>query len=106
MAKLIDPDPIEGSERPRGTHASPVPHERAEFTRECIGDEIGRSIRAIDVEQLLDGAAAERGFPEHIRMDNGPEFIADAIKPWCIRNAPQRVTSIPAARGRTRTSRA
>jgi len=57
-----------------------------EFTRECIGDEIARSIRAIDVERLLDGAAAERGFPEHIRMDNGPEFIADAIKAWSIRN--------------------
>jgi len=72
-----------------------VPHERAEFTRECIGDEIGRSIRAIDVERRLDGAAAEREFPEHIRTDNGPEFIADANKPLCIRNAPQRVNIDP-----------
>ena len=57
-----------------------------EFTRECIGDEIARSIRATDVERLLDTAAAERGLPVYVRMDNGPEFVANAIRSWCERN--------------------
>lgn len=32
---------------------------------------------------VLDGAAAERGYPEFIRCDNGPEFVATAIRDWC-----------------------
>ncbi len=32
---------------------------------------------------MLDAAAAERGYPENLRCDNGPEFIAAAIRDWC-----------------------
>jgi putative transposase len=35
------------------------------------------------VADVLDGAAAERGYPEFIRCDNGPEFVATAIRDWC-----------------------
>jgi hypothetical protein len=38
MTRLIDPDPIEGSEPSRGTHASPAPHERVgHFRRVAVG---------------------------------------------------------------------
>ncbi|MHB8613808.1 MAG: IS3 family transposase [Candidatus Dormibacteraceae bacterium] len=54
-----------------------------EHTRESIGRQLGRSITADDVVDVLDQAKAERGAPECIRMDNGPELIASAIRDWC-----------------------
>ena len=34
---------------------------------------------------VLEGIAQERGAPTHIRCDNGPEFIAQALQRWCSR---------------------
>jgi len=44
--------------------------------------EVERSIRAKDVIATLEYLFAIRGAPAYIRSDNGPEFIADAIKRW------------------------
>jgi putative transposase len=54
-----------------------------EFTRENLARRIGRSITADAVVDALDEAYAERGTLEFIRCDNGPEFIAAAIRDWC-----------------------
>jgi len=54
-----------------------------EYTRESVGGQVARSITADDVVTLLDHAAAQRGYPEFLRCDNGPEFIAVAIRDWC-----------------------
>ena len=54
-----------------------------EYTRECIGGRVARSITADDVADVLDDVAAHRGRPENIRCDNGPEFVAGAIRDWC-----------------------
>jgi putative transposase len=54
-----------------------------EHTRESVGRQLGRSITADDVVEVLDQAKAVRGAPEYIRMDNGPELIANAIRDWC-----------------------
>jgi putative transposase len=35
------------------------------------------------VVEVLDQAKAARGAPEYIRMDNGPELVANAIRDWC-----------------------
>ena len=51
-----------------------------EWTRESPAIEVGRSIRARDVIAVLDYLFMVRGAPGFIRSDNGPEFIADAIK--------------------------
>jgi len=51
-----------------------------EYTRECAGGRVARSITGDDVANILDHAAAERGAPKFIRCDNGPEFIAAAIR--------------------------
>ncbi|MBG9253658.1 DDE-type integrase/transposase/recombinase, partial [Corynebacterium diphtheriae bv. mitis] len=48
-----------------------------EFTREHGGFEVGRSITAVSVIELLSNLAASRGGrPRVLRMDNGPEFIS------------------------------
>jgi transposase InsO family protein len=57
-----------------------------EFTRESPAIEVGRSIRAADVIAVLEYLFMVRGVPKFIRSDNGPEFIADAIKKWLKRN--------------------
>lgn len=53
-----------------------------EHTRESPAIEIGRSITSRDVIFVLEYLFAVRGKPWFIRSDNGPEFIADAIKRW------------------------
>lgn len=54
-----------------------------EFTREALVMHVARSIDADTVVALLEGLVAERGAPEHLRMDNGPEMTAHALKDWC-----------------------
>jgi len=53
-----------------------------EYTRESLAIEVDRSIRAKDVISVLEYLFMVRGVPQYIRSDNGPEFIADAIKNW------------------------
>jgi len=51
-----------------------------EFTRECLALEVDRSITAADVVSVLTELFMIRGVPAHVRSDNGPEFVASAIK--------------------------
>jgi putative transposase len=53
-----------------------------EFTRESLTIEIGRSMKAKDLTAVLEYLFIIRGVPKFIRSDNGPEFIAIAIKQW------------------------
>lgn len=53
-----------------------------EFTRECLALEVARQFKATDVLDVLRELIAIRGVPGHIRCDNGPEFIANAVKAW------------------------
>jgi putative transposase len=53
-----------------------------EFTRESLAIEVSRSIRGGDVIGVLEYLFLIRGLPRFIRSDNGPEFIADAIRRW------------------------
>ena len=50
-----------------------------EYTRECLALEVDRSITAEKVVGILVNLFISRGVPNHIRSDNGPEFIAEAI---------------------------
>ncbi len=58
-----------------------------EFTRECITLMVARSMPAHDVIDHLASAFRTHGVPEHIRSDNGPEFIANAIKGYLSRSS-------------------
>ena len=53
-----------------------------EFTRECLAIEVARSFNANEVKLVLQYLFAVRGAPEHIRSDNGPEFVAKDIQRW------------------------
>jgi transposase InsO family protein len=53
-----------------------------EHTRECLALKVARSITSEDVIDTLAELLAMRGVPRHIRSDNGPEFIAAAIRRW------------------------
>ena len=53
-----------------------------EYSRECLALETERSITAGEVAETLNRLFGERGEPNYIRSDNGPEFIAEAIKRW------------------------
>ena len=53
-----------------------------EFTRESLCLRVDRSIRSEDVIDTLAELFAMRGVPNHIRSDNGPEFIAGSIRRW------------------------
>lgn len=53
-----------------------------EYTRECVATHVARSIKATDVIDVLARAMVERGRPQYIRSDNGPEFIATAVTKW------------------------
>jgi putative transposase len=53
-----------------------------EFTRECHTIEVERSITAEEVIATLSYLFRVHGEPEYIRSDNGPEFIAKAVREW------------------------
>ena len=53
-----------------------------EFSRECLGVLIKRSIKATDVEGLLARLFIEKGRPEYIRSDNGAEFTVKELMKW------------------------
>lgn len=53
-----------------------------EYTRECLLVKVARFITAEDVLATLAALFNERCAPEYIRSDNGPEFIAKALRQW------------------------
>ena len=57
-----------------------------EYTRQCLAVHVAWSIRAVDVITVVEAAMARHGKPQHIRSDNGPEFIAYAIGDWLQEN--------------------
>src|SRR3984957_4682437 len=53
-----------------------------EFTRESIAIRVARKLKSTDVIEALADLFVLRGVPAHIRSDNGPEFIALALRQW------------------------
>lgn len=51
-----------------------------EYTRECLVIKVSRSIPAKSVIEALQGLFRQRGCPTYLRSDNGPEFIAEALR--------------------------
>ena len=57
-----------------------------DYSRECPAIEVDTSIGGVRVCRVLDRLAIERGLPETIRVDNGPEFAGKALDEWAYRN--------------------
>jgi putative transposase len=53
-----------------------------EFTRESLAIKVARQLKATDVIETLCDLFILRGIPAHIRSDNGPEFVAEALRGW------------------------
>jgi putative transposase len=51
-------------------------------TRECPVIEVDTSLGGLRVRRVLDRIAIERGLPEAIVVDNGPEFRSRALAAW------------------------
>lgn len=54
------------------------------FTRECLALETDTSMGSLRVVRVLDRIIAERGAPQRIRSDNGPEFTSRAYLAWSL----------------------
>ena len=53
-----------------------------EYTREGLALEVGKSLRAMDVVDVLEELFLKHGIPDHVRSDNGPEFTARDVREW------------------------
>ena len=54
------------------------------FTRECLALEADTSMGSLRVLRVLERLIAERGAPQRIRTDNGPEFTSRAYLAWSL----------------------
>jgi putative transposase len=54
-----------------------------DFNREALNITIDTGINSNRVIQELEKLIQWRGIPERIRVDNGPEFIAQKLEQWC-----------------------
>ena len=52
------------------------------YTRECVALEADFSLGSGRVTRVLERAIAERGRPENLRSDNGPEFTSRRMVGW------------------------
>ncbi|XOV87019.1 MAG: IS3 family transposase [Pseudomonadota bacterium] len=53
-----------------------------DHNREALAIEVDLSLPAPRILRVLDRITAWRGYPEKIRMDNGPEFTSIAVADW------------------------
>lgn len=60
-----------------------------EYTRECLALEGATSLNSEGVRQILQRLMRERGAPEYLRSDNGPEFIAKQLRIWLLSQGSQ-----------------
>ena len=54
-----------------------------EHSRLCLAIRVGRRCKAKDVVTVLEELTSVYPAPVFIRSDNGPEFIAHALRRWC-----------------------
>ncbi|MGA9251018.1 MAG: IS3 family transposase [Roseobacter sp.] len=53
-----------------------------EHSRECLAIRVKRKLNSTEVIDALTDLFILRGVPAYIRSDNGPEFIAEAVRGW------------------------
>ena len=53
-----------------------------EHSRECLAIRVKRKLNSTELIDALTDLFILRGVPAYIRSDNGPEFIAEAVRNW------------------------
>jgi putative transposase len=61
------------------------------YTRECLALEVDTSFASRRVTRVLERLIAERGRPESLRCDNGPELTSRHFLAWCVERRIQLV---------------
>lgn len=56
-----------------------------EYSCECLAVVTRRNIKSLDVLNVLADLFLEKGLPEYIRSDNGPEFVAAELRAWLFK---------------------
>lgn len=59
------------------------------YTREALALEVDTSLPGLRVVRVLERLKQERGVPQAIQVDNGPEFISRAVDQWAFANGVQ-----------------
>lgn len=54
------------------------------FTRECLTLEVDTSFASRRVTRVLEEIVAQRGAPQAVRCDNGPELTSRHFLAWCV----------------------
>lgn len=54
-----------------------------EYSRVCLAIRVGRRCKAVEVIDTIEGLVRQHPAPTHLRMGNGPEYIAHALQEWC-----------------------
>ena len=54
-----------------------------QYTRECPVIEVDLSLPGARVLRVLEQLAEERGLPDSLCVDHGPEFVCHAVRRWC-----------------------
>ena len=57
-----------------------------DFNREALAIEIDTSLPSRRLVRVFEQLKAERGLPDVLRTDNGPEFLGEAFVEWCEAN--------------------
>ena len=60
-----------------------------DFNREVLGIDVNSGITSERVIQMLDRIAVWRGYPQRVRVDNGPEFQSITFADWAKENGVQ-----------------
>lgn len=60
-----------------------------DFNREALAIEIDLNLPALRIIRVLERIIAWRGYPDKLRMDNGPEFISLALADWAEEHSVQ-----------------
>lgn len=62
-----------------------------EFTRQCHAIRVEKRMGSQQVIETLEWLFKLHGRPEHLRSDNGPEFIAHAVQHWLAEHGAQTI---------------
>jgi putative transposase len=77
-----------------------------EYTRQCLAIRIKRQLGRNEVFETLVEVLLQRGTPELIRSDSGPEFVAQELREWLVTLGTSTLYIEPGVPGRTAIARA